>query len=229
MWKATPKPSISFSNRGRIASTVTSRPVSPVPPVEMMTSTSSRPSHWRTCARIERMSSLTIRRSPKLCPASAMRPASTLPDLSVSRLRVSDTVSTATRTGMKERLLETSGIVLELLLEREEIAPGEALLRRLAQQIGGVQRRQERNASLAASEIEPAPSELQYAFRSADQALRRRGAEADEKARLLDLDGAPQERQAHERFLVRRRAIARRPPEDDIGDIGRVLRSPSVA
>jgi excinuclease ABC subunit C len=39
--------------------------------------------------------------------------------------------------------------------------------------------------------------------------LRRRGAETDEKARLLDLDSAPEEGQAHQCFLVGRRAAER--------------------
>ena len=39
MWNAIEKPSIRFSNSGSMASGVTSRPVKPVPPVVMMTST----------------------------------------------------------------------------------------------------------------------------------------------------------------------------------------------
>src|SRR6476469_9245456 len=82
-------------------------------------------------------------------------------------------------------------IAFELPLQGQEIAPGEALLRRLAQEIGRVQGRQQRNTPLTRSEIEPASSEFQYAFRSSDQALRRDGAEANEKAWLLDFDGSP--------------------------------------
>jgi class 3 adenylate cyclase len=63
MWKATEKPSISLSNSPRIASTVTSRPVSPVPPVEMIASISARPAQARTWARIRSTSSLTMARS----------------------------------------------------------------------------------------------------------------------------------------------------------------------
>jgi hypothetical protein len=41
------------------------------------------------------------------------------------------------------------GIGSELLLEGEQIAPGEAFLCRLAQEIGGMQCRQQRDAALA--------------------------------------------------------------------------------
>ena len=41
------------------------------------------------------------------------------------------------------------GIALELLLEGQEIAPGETLLGRLAQEVGRVQRREQRDAALA--------------------------------------------------------------------------------
>jgi hypothetical protein len=57
------KPSMRFSNNDSTASGVTSRPVKPVPPVEMITSTSGAAIHRFTCARIASTSSSTIARS----------------------------------------------------------------------------------------------------------------------------------------------------------------------
>ena len=52
MWNAVEKPSIRFSNSGSTASGVTSRPVKPVPPVEMMTSIALSAIQVRICSRI---------------------------------------------------------------------------------------------------------------------------------------------------------------------------------
>ena len=52
MWKTVEKPSISFSNSGRIASGVTSRPVKPVPPVVITTSMAGSAIQPSTLARM---------------------------------------------------------------------------------------------------------------------------------------------------------------------------------
>ena len=69
MWKTVEKPSISFSNSGRTASGVTSRPVNPVPPVVMTTSMLVSAIHARTWARIASTSSLTMARAASSWPA----------------------------------------------------------------------------------------------------------------------------------------------------------------
>jgi hypothetical protein len=53
---------IHFSNRGSMASGVTSRPVNPVPPVVMIASTPGSAIHARTIVRIASTSSVTISR-----------------------------------------------------------------------------------------------------------------------------------------------------------------------
>ena len=52
MWNSSQKPSMRFSNSGSSASGVTSRPVKPVPPVVMTTSTSGSAIQRRTWRRI---------------------------------------------------------------------------------------------------------------------------------------------------------------------------------
>ena len=100
MWNSVPKPSISFSNKGLTASIVTSCPVSPVPPVVMMASTSSRPVQSRITWRMARISSFTTLRAESRCPASATRSARVWPETSSSSVRVLETVRTAILTGM---------------------------------------------------------------------------------------------------------------------------------
>ena len=90
-----------FSNSGSSASGVTSRPVKPVPPVEITTSIAASAIHALTCARIFSTSSVTIARAATAWPAFAMRSASVAPDLSSSSERVSETVRTAIFSGMK--------------------------------------------------------------------------------------------------------------------------------
>jgi len=65
-WKIAEKPSMRFSNRGSIASGVTSRPVKPVPPVVMTTSMAGSATQPFTFSRIASMSSGTMARSPSL-------------------------------------------------------------------------------------------------------------------------------------------------------------------
>ena len=104
------KPSISFSNSGRTASGVTSRPVNPVPPVEMTTSMLASAIQARTWARIASTSSLTMALAASSWPAAASICTSVSPDVSSLALRVSDTVSTAMRTGMNGRLGSSLGM-----------------------------------------------------------------------------------------------------------------------
>src|SRR5215510_1242318 len=99
MWKAIEKPSMRFSNNGSTASGVTSRPVKPVPPVVMTTSTAGVSIHSFTRARIASTSSRTIVRSNTIWPAALMRSESVAPDLSSARSRVSEMVSTANLSG----------------------------------------------------------------------------------------------------------------------------------
>src|SRR6202521_1671321 len=95
------KPSIRFSNSGSIASGVTSRPVKPVPPVVITTSTAGSAIQPFTRARMCSTSSVTMAGSAPTWPAAAIRAASVWPDLSSASSRVSDTVSTAIRSATK--------------------------------------------------------------------------------------------------------------------------------
>ena len=99
MWNTVEKPSMRFSNSASAASGVTSRPVKPVPPVDMIASMPGSAIHARSCARIASTSSCTMARPPRTCPAFSSRSARVAPDLSSSRLRVSETVSTAIFSG----------------------------------------------------------------------------------------------------------------------------------
>jgi hypothetical protein len=85
------KPSISRRNSGLTASGVTSLGAKPVPPVEMMRSTSGEPTHERTCARMASTSSLTIALPASSWPAAFNRSTRSAPDLSVCSSRVSET------------------------------------------------------------------------------------------------------------------------------------------
>ena len=63
--KVSPKPSIFFSNNPSSASGVTSRPVTPVPPVEITASMLGSSIHFETWARILSTSSVTMARSER--------------------------------------------------------------------------------------------------------------------------------------------------------------------
>src|SRR3989344_9208825 len=86
------------------ASGVTSRPVTPVPPVVITTSTAG--SSIQLCRRetISDFSSLMIARSARMWPAPPSRTTSVSPDRSSAALRLSEMVRTAMRTGLKARL-----------------------------------------------------------------------------------------------------------------------------
>jgi hypothetical protein len=67
--------------------------------------------HFCTWARISAISSVTMARSARTWPSRAMRSTSVSPDLSVSSVRVSETVRTAMFTGLK-------GLVSSILFMR---------------------------------------------------------------------------------------------------------------
>ena len=108
----------------------------------------------------------------------------------------------------------------ERFLQRQKIAPGEALLQRAAQQESGVECRQRADFARAGIERQPAAARPCDAFLGAEQRLHRRAAEADQDIRVRQLDLTADERQADRGLLRRRRAVAGRPPRHDIGDIG---------
>src|SRR5262249_2175018 len=99
-----------FSKSGSIASGVTSRPVKPVPPVLMTTSTAGSAIHCRTRARIFSTSSVTMARSATAGPAFSMRSTNLAPGWSPARARVSDTVNTAIFSGTNCLLLSMPGM-----------------------------------------------------------------------------------------------------------------------
>ena len=105
MWKTVEKPSISFSNSGLTASGVTSRPVKPVPPVVITTSIAGIGDPGLHLGSDRGHVVLDDGSAATSWPAAAIISARVSPDLSSAAARVSDTVSTAMRTGMKGRAL----------------------------------------------------------------------------------------------------------------------------
>src|SRR5262245_23730120 len=100
---SSPNPGIGLVTSGASASGVTSRGVTPVPPVAIPTSTPGSAIHCASCARITISESLTIARAAMRCPTSRRRSAISWPDLSSASVRVSEMVRTATLTGMNSR------------------------------------------------------------------------------------------------------------------------------
>ncbi len=92
-----PKPGRALVRSPDTVSNVWSRGLIPVPPVTRTASTVSSPAWASSQAAIRPGSSGTIDRSTIACPASPARPTIKAPDVSVSRLRVSEMVSTAIR------------------------------------------------------------------------------------------------------------------------------------
>src|SRR5487761_1792141 len=91
------------------ASGVMSRPVTPVPPVEITTSTSGSAIQVRSVATNALCSSLTMRLAAMRWPALVARSTSVRPDLSDASSRVSETVRIAMLTGTKGRLSSIVG------------------------------------------------------------------------------------------------------------------------
>ncbi len=73
--------------------------------------------------------------------------------------------------------------------------------------------------ALACFKCEPPTSGFCDAFFDAEKCLRRRAAEANQDVRIGKLDLPHYERQTDLRFLWRRRAVARRAPGHNIGDV----------
>src|SRR6476661_4629896 len=100
------------------------------------------------------------------------------PDLSVAGSRVSDTVRTAMRSGVKGWFSSSFAMAslrgFERFLDREQIAPSHALGRRRAQEVSGVQRRH--GARLVPTDIEVAPfaAHAHDAVRHVEEVLGRR-------------------------------------------------------
>ena len=90
-----PNPSMCLSSRGRTASGVESRPEKPVPPVTSATCTCSLAIHCDSSARMRYTSSAISALSASLWPASTTASARKSPEVSLSRVRVSETVNTA--------------------------------------------------------------------------------------------------------------------------------------
>ena len=68
--------------------------------------------------------------------------------------------------------------------------------------------------------VEPSAAGLHDAFARRQQGLRRRIAERDQHIRIHQFDLPLDERQADLRLLRGRRAVAGRPPRNDIGNVG---------
>src|SRR3546814_468313 len=104
MRNSSPKPSISFSITRRNASGVTSRPVTPVPPVVMMQSTSGSAISPFRAATMLSPSSVTMARLATLWPSRVIISTRRSPERSSARVRVSEMVRTAMLTGRKGSL-----------------------------------------------------------------------------------------------------------------------------
>ena len=116
---------------------------------------------------------------------------------------------------------ESAQLLDQRLFDREEIAPGETLLERTAQQKSRVKGRHGADLARAGVEGEPAPARLGDAFLDAKQRLRRWAAETDENVGIGKFDLPLNERQADLRLLRRRRAISGWAPRNDVGDVDR--------
>ena len=104
--------------------------------------------------------------------------------------------------------------------DRAQILPGHPLVGRRAQQIGRMEGGQRADHAGAGVVIEPAPAGLHDALAGRQQGLGRGIAERHQHVRIHQFDLALDERQADLRLLRRRRPVARRPPRNDVGDVG---------
>src|SRR6185503_3149190 len=181
IWKAMEKPSMRFSNSGFTASGVTSRPVKPVPPVVMTTSTPASAIQLSTLARICVRSSVTISRFTSAWPASRIISSSTSPDLSVALSRVSETVSVAMRSGLKVKLSSILAMSFSSLFQRrfdgKQVAPSHAFGGRRAQEIGGMERRHRLRLVTACFQLAPLASDAHDAVGDVEQLFRGGAAE----------------------------------------------------
>src|SRR5579859_281582 len=109
--KTSPKPGMVFSNTASKASGVTSRPVTPVPPVETTTSIAGSAIQRRSWASIAVRSSRRISRAATWWPSRRISSASVSPDLSLEAVLVSETVRTAILTGRNGLLSSSLGML----------------------------------------------------------------------------------------------------------------------
>src|SRR5690349_19948080 len=113
-----------------------------------------------------------------------------------------------------------ASIGVESFFDRQKVAPGEALLQRRAKQIGRMERRDSLDLARSGVEVEPAPARALDAFLHAEQRLRGGTAHAHKDIRVGELYLELDEGQADLALLRGRRAIAGRPPGNDVGDVG---------
>src|SRR5436309_517441 len=84
-----------------------------------------------------------------------------------------------------------------------------------------MQRRYRADLARAGVKWKPPPAGLDDTVFAVEQRLSRRIAETDQDVGISEFDLAQCERETDRRLLRRRRAIARRTPRHDVGDIGR--------
>src|SRR3954449_2850852 len=87
------------------------------------------------------------------------------------------------------------------LFDCQKIPPGKALLHRLEQQIGGMQRGNRADLTRAGMERQPASAGLKDTVLAVEQRLRRRTAEAHQNVRVGEFDLAQREGQTNRGFL----------------------------
>src|SRR3982751_4200284 len=87
------------------------------------------------------------------------------------------------------------------LFEGEKITPSKALLRRLSQEIGGVERWQGADFACAGMKRKPAPASLENSILHVEQRLRRRVPQTHQDIGIGEFDLAQNEWQADCRFL----------------------------
>src|SRR5919202_4939777 len=90
---------------------------------------------------------------------------------------------------------------IERLLQAEEVAPCQALLQRLTQEVGRVQRRHSADFAPARMERKPAAARLENAIVDAEQGLHGGLTQADEHVRVGELYLPQREGQANRRLL----------------------------
>ena len=101
-------------------------------------------------------------------------------------------------------------------LERKQIAPGQALLPRLLQQVAGMKTGQHRNSLCPDGKFEPFAAQRKQPVALARQALRRMAAKTENEFRLAKRNGPQDIGLAQLQFGVGWRAVSRRPPRNEI-------------
>src|SRR6516225_3036992 len=106
-------------------------------------------------------------------------------------------------------------------LQRQKIPPGKALLQRAAQQKGRMKRGQGADFAPPGVVGKPASTRTRNPILDAEQRLHCWPTKTDQNIGIGELDLPADEWQADCSLLWCRRAVARRPPWHDIGDVGR--------